>query len=159
DVIGTGGKVITEIINQTNNVKIDIEQDGRVTIMHTDKVWINKAREMVENIVRVPEVGQMFAGKVSRIEKFGAFVELWPGVEGLLHTSKMSNEKVGKVEDIMQLGDEILVKVIGIDDKGRVDLAANGYDETAKKQNQEKKKEFRNNNSRREYRPNHSRTN
>ncbi|MCK9471333.1 MAG: polyribonucleotide nucleotidyltransferase [Bacilli bacterium] len=159
DVIGTGGKVITEIINQTNNVKIDIEQDGRVTIMHTDKVWINKAREMVENIVRVPEVGQMFAGKVSRIEKFGAFVELWPGVEGLLHISKMSNEKVGKVEDVMQLGDEILVKVIGIDDKGRVDLAANGYDETAKKQNQEKKKEFRNNNSRREYRPNHSRTN
>lgn len=159
DVIGTGGKVITEIINQCNNVKIDIEQDGRVTIMHTDRVWINKAQEMIENIVKVAEVNQMYTGKVSRIEKFGAFVELWPGTEGLLHISKMSNEKVGKVEDVVQIGDEILVRVIGIDEKGRVDLATKDYDETQKKQNQEKRKDFRSNNPRREFKPNHNNEN
>lgn len=156
DVIGSGGKVITEIINQCNNVKIDIEQDGRVTIMHTDRAWINKAREMIENIVKVAEVNQMYTGKVSRIEKFGAFVELWPGTEGLLHISKMSNEKVGKVEDIVQIGDEILVRVIGIDEKGRVDLATKDYDETQKKQNQEKRRDFRGNNPRREFKPNNN---
>jgi polyribonucleotide nucleotidyltransferase len=144
EVIGTGGKVITEIINQTNNVKIDIAQDGKVTIMHQDKVWIEKARQMIENIVRVPEVNTLYAGKVSRIEKFGAFVELWPGAEGLLHISKMSNEKVGKVEDVLQVGDEILVRVIGIDDKGRVDLAIKDFDENQKKQSQEKRKDFKN---------------
>lgn len=123
EVIGSGGKVITDIINQCNDVKIDIEQDGRVTIMHVEKYWCEKAAEIIRNIVRVAEVGKLYSGKVVRIEKFGAFVELWPGCEGLLHISKMAEEKVNKVEDVLALGDEITVKVIGIDDKGRVDLS------------------------------------
>jgi polyribonucleotide nucleotidyltransferase len=122
DVIGSGGKVITEIISQSNNVKIDIEQDGRVTIMHTEREWIEKAADIIRNIVRVAEVGNIYEGKVVRIEKFGAFVELWPGCEGLLHISKIAPEKIAKVEDVLAIGDEIAVKVIGIDDKGRVDL-------------------------------------
>lgn len=146
DVIGSGGKVITEIINQSNNVKIDIEQDGRVTIMHTEQKWINKAKEMIENIVRVAEVNGLYSGKVSRIEKFGAFVELWPGTEGLLHISKISNDKIDKIEDVLNVGDEITVRVIGIDEKGRVDLAALEYDENQKKQNAKKAKENRHQN-------------
>ena len=100
EVIGSGGKVITEIINQCNDVRIDIEQDGRVTIMHVERYWCEKAAEIVKNIVRVAEVGKLYSGKVVRIEKFGAFVELWPGCEGLLHISKMAEEKVNKVEDL-----------------------------------------------------------
>lgn len=123
EVIGSGGKVITEIINQCNDVRIDIEQDGRVTIMHVDRIWCEKAEEIIRNIVRVAEVGKLYSGKVVRIEKFGAFVELWPGCEGLLHISKLAETKVNKVEDVLALGDEITVKVIGIDDKGRVDLS------------------------------------
>lgn len=123
EVIGSGGKVITDIINQCNDVRIDIEQDGRVTIMHVDRTWCEKAAEIIKNIVRVAEVGKLYSGKVVRIEKFGAFVELWPGCEGLLHISKMAEEKVNKVEDVLAIGDEITVKVIGVDDKGRVDLS------------------------------------
>lgn len=123
DVIGTGGKIITDIINQCNNVKIDIEQDGRVIIMHQEKVWAEKAAKIIEDIVRVAEVGKVYLGKVTRIEKFGAFVELWNGTEGLLHISKIAHEKIAKVEDVLQIGDEITVKVIGIDEKGRIDLS------------------------------------
>ncbi len=123
DVIGSGGKVITEIINNCNDVKIDIEQDGRVFIMHSDMEWINKAEKMIQNIVRKPEVGTYYLGKVVRIEKFGAFVELWEGCEGLLHISKIAREKIEKVEDALALNDEIMVCVTEIDDKGRVNLA------------------------------------
>ncbi|MDD3171406.1 MAG: polyribonucleotide nucleotidyltransferase [Bacilli bacterium] len=123
DVIGSGGKVITEIINNCNNVKIDIEQDGRVFIMHTEKEWIEKAAQIIKDLTRSAEVGKFYTGKVVRIEKFGAFVELWKGCEGLLHISKISKEKIAKVEDVLQIGDEIIVCVIGIDEKGRVDLS------------------------------------
>jgi polyribonucleotide nucleotidyltransferase len=123
DVIGSGGKIITEIIQQCNNVKIDIEQTGRVSIMHQDKEWVDKAAKTISDIVRVAEVGTYYTGKVTRIEKFGAFVELWQGCEGLLHISKISAEKIAKVEDVLALGDEILVKVTEIDEKGRVNLA------------------------------------
>jgi len=123
DVIGSGGKIINDIITRCNNVKIDIEQDGRVSIMHMDKDWIDKAAEMIQNIVKVAEVGKWYTGKVVRIEKFGAFVELWPGTDGLLHISKITAEKLGKAEDVLALGDEIMVKVTEIDDKGRVNLA------------------------------------
>ncbi|MDD4388523.1 MAG: polyribonucleotide nucleotidyltransferase [Bacilli bacterium] len=133
EVIGAGGKIITEIINQCNDVKIDIEQDGRVTIMHPDKIWAEKAAKIIENIVREAEVGQFYPGKVVRIEKFGAFVELWQNAEGLIHISKISSEKIAKVEDVLQIGDEIVVKVIGIDDKGRIDLATKDYCENRKK--------------------------
>ena len=123
DVIGSGGKVITEIISNCNDVKIDIEQDGRVFIMHSDMEWIKKAEQMIQNIVRKPEVGTYYLGKVVRIEKFGAFVELWEGCEGLLHISKIAREKVEKVEDVLAINDEIMVCVTEIDDKGRVNLA------------------------------------
>ena len=147
DVIGSGGKVITEIINQCNDVKIDIEQDGRVYVMHQDIVWVDKALEMITNIVRAPEVGTYYLGKVVRIEKFGAFVELWQGCEGLLHVSKISAEKVDKVEDVLAINDEIMVIVTEIDDKGRVNLACKDAYENKKdskgKKDFHKKKDFK----------------
>ncbi|MCR1808832.1 polyribonucleotide nucleotidyltransferase [Haploplasma modicum] len=123
DVIGAGGKIITQIIEDNDNVKIDIEQDGRVFIMHQDTKVINKVKEIILNLVRVPEVGKIYEGKVVRIENFGAFVELWEGQEGLVHVSKLSKERVEKVTDVVNLGDLILVKCIKIDEKGRVDLS------------------------------------
>ncbi|MGB4537528.1 MAG: polyribonucleotide nucleotidyltransferase, partial [Bacilli bacterium] len=139
DVIGSGGRIITDIINQCNDVKIDIENDGRVTIMHPDKMWAEKAARIIEDIVREVEVGEFYSGKVVRIEKFGAFVELWQNTEGLIHISKMAAEKVARVEDVLHLGDEIIVKVIGIDDKGRIDLATKDYVENRKKMPPRKK--------------------
>ena len=123
DVIGPGGKQITKIIEQCNDVKIDIEQDGRVTIMHTNNEDIDKAIKIIEQIVRVAKVGEVYQGKVVRIEKFGCFVELWKGTDGLCHISKLAHERVNRTEDIVKIGDVISVKVIGIDDKGRVDLS------------------------------------
>lgn len=123
EVIGSGGKIITEIINQCNNVKIDIEQDGRVFIMHSEKEWIDKAAQLIKDIVREAKVGEIYTAKVVKIEKFGAFVELWPGCEGLVHISKIANEKIRKVEDVLAIGDEITVKVMGIDEKGRINLS------------------------------------
>jgi polyribonucleotide nucleotidyltransferase len=123
DVIGPGGKQITAIIEACNDVKIDIEQDGRVTIMHTESEYINKAMAMIEDIIKEAEVGDIYEGKVVRVEKFGVFVELWKGVEGLCHISKLAHERVNKVEDVCNFGDIIRVKVIKIDEKGRIDLS------------------------------------
>ena len=123
DVIGPGGKQITKIIEECNDVKIDIEQDGRVTIMHTNYEDIAKAIAIIENIVRVAKVGEVYDGKVARVEKFGAFVELWEGTDGLCHISKLDHKRVEKVEDVCKVGDRITVKVIGIDDRGRIDLS------------------------------------
>ncbi|HOP57101.1 MAG TPA: polyribonucleotide nucleotidyltransferase [Bacillota bacterium] len=123
EIIGGGGKTINEIIEKCNQVTIDIEQDGRVTIMHQDMFFIDMAVKMIEDIIREVEVGEVYQGTVVRIEKFGCFVELWPGQDGLVHISKLAKERVEKVEDIVKLGDVITVKVIGIDDKGRVDLS------------------------------------
>jgi len=123
DVIGPGGKQITKIIEQCNDVKIDIEQDGRVTIMHTNNEDIDKAIAIIEEIVRTAKVGEVYSGKVVRIEKFGCFVELWKGTDGLCHISKLDHARVNRVEDIAKMGDIITVKVIGIDEKGRIDLS------------------------------------
>jgi len=123
DVIGPGGKQITAIIEACNDVKIDIEQDGRVTVMHTNTKDINKALQMIENIVKVAKVGEVYDGKVVRVEKYGAFIELWPGTEGLCHISKLDHKRIEKTEDVVKVGDIINVKVIGIDDRGRVDLS------------------------------------
>ena len=142
DVIGSGGKVITEIISNCNDVKIDIEQDGRVFIMHADTEWINKAEQMILNIVRKPEVGTYYLGKVVRIEKFGAFVELWEGCEGLLHISKIAREKIEKVEDALAINDEIMVCVTEIDDKGRVNLARKEALDRPKEERKEGKRKF-----------------
>lgn len=123
DVIGPGGKQITKIVEDNDDVKIDIEQDGRVTIMHTEMAPIERALKQIEDIVRVAKVGEIYDGKVVRIEKFGAFIELWPGTDGLCHISKMAHERVGKVEDVLKMGEIVKVKVIGIDDRGRIDLS------------------------------------
>ncbi len=123
DIIGSGGKTIQGIIEKCNDVKIDIEQDGRITVMHEDSYFINKALGLIEDIIREVEVGTVYSGIVRRIEKFGCFVELWPGQDGLVHISKLDTKRVEKVEDIVKIGDVIQVKAIGIDDRGRVDLS------------------------------------
>lgn len=122
DVIGAGGKVINKIIEETG-VKIDIEQDGRVFIASADEHANEKARQIIEGIVREVVVGEIYLGTVKRIEKFGAFVEVLPGKEGLVHISQMSTERVGKVEDVVKIGDQITVKVTEIDSQGRINLS------------------------------------
>ena len=123
DIIGAGGKTITAIIEQCNDVKIDIEQDGRIVLMHDQVFFIDKAMKLIEDTIREVEIGKKYLGKVTRIEKFGAFVELWPGQEGLVHISKLDNKHIKNVEDVVSLGDSIEVKVIKVDDRGRVDLS------------------------------------
>ena len=122
DVIGKGGETINNIIEQTG-VKIDIDQDGNVSIASSDAEMIAKAIEIIEEITKEVVVGQVYLGKVVRIEKFGAFVNLIKGKDGLVHISQLANERVNKVEDVVKLGDEILVKVTEIDDKGRINLS------------------------------------
>ncbi|MDP4106732.1 MAG: polyribonucleotide nucleotidyltransferase [Bacillota bacterium] len=122
DVIGPSGKQINKIIEETG-VKIDIEQDGTVFIASTNQDMNQKAKKIIEDIVREVEVGQLYLGKVKRIEKFGAFVEIFAGKDGLVHISELAEERVGKVEDVVALGDEILVKVTEIDKQGRVNLS------------------------------------
>lgn len=122
DVIGPSGKQINKIIEETG-VKIDIEQDGTVFIGSVDEEMIQRAKKIIEDIVREVEVGEMYLGKVRRIEKFGAFVEIFPGKDGLVHISELAEERVGKVEDVLKLGDELLVKVTEIDKQGRVNLS------------------------------------
>ncbi|WP_342422190.1 polyribonucleotide nucleotidyltransferase [Paenibacillus sp. FSL E2-0178] len=122
DVIGAGGKIINKIIEETG-VKIDIEQDGRVFIGSANEEMIQKARGIIEGIVREVQVGEIYVGTVRRIEKFGAFVELIPGKDGLVHISQLSTERVAKVEDVVAIGDTITVKVTEIDQQGRVNLS------------------------------------
>ncbi|AXM87840.1 polyribonucleotide nucleotidyltransferase [Anoxybacillus ayderensis] len=122
DVIGPSGKQINKIIEETG-VKIDIEQDGTIFISSVNEDMNQKAKKIIEDIVREVEVGQVYLGKVKRIEKFGAFVELFSGKDGLVHISELAEERVGKVEDVVSIGDEILVKVTEIDKQGRVNLS------------------------------------
>ena len=122
DVIGPGGKVITKIIDETG-VKIDIEQTGEVFIAGIDQEMIDLAQKLIKDIVVEAEVGQTYKGKVTRITTFGAFVEILPGKEGLLHISHIAHERVAKVEDVLNIGDEVEVKVTEIDEKGRVNLS------------------------------------
>ncbi|MFP7232318.1 polyribonucleotide nucleotidyltransferase [Bacillus subtilis] len=122
DVIGPSGKQINKIIEETG-VKIDIEQDGTIFISSTDESSNQKAKKIIEDLVREVVVGQLYLGKVKRIEKFGAFVEIFSGKDGLVHISELALERVGKVEDVVKIGDEILVKVTEIDKQGRVNLS------------------------------------
>lgn len=122
DVIGAGGKIINKIIEETG-VKIDIEQDGRVFIASSNEEMNQKAKEIIEGIVREVAVGETYLGTVKRIEKFGAFVEILPNKEGLVHISQLSTERVGKVEDVVAIGDSITVKVTEIDQQGRINLS------------------------------------
>jgi len=122
DVIGAGGKIINKIIEETG-VKIDIEQDGRVFIASPNADANEKAKAIIEGIVREVIVGEIYLGKVKRVEKFGAFVEILPGKEGLVHISQLSTERVAKTEDVVAIGDSITVKVTEIDQQGRVNLS------------------------------------
>jgi polyribonucleotide nucleotidyltransferase len=122
DVIGPSGKQINKIIEETG-VKIDIEQDGTIFIASSDPEMNQKAKKIIEDLVREVVVGQLYLGKVKRIEKFGAFVEIFAGKDGLVHISELAEERVGKVEDVLKIGDEILVKVTEIDKQGRVNLS------------------------------------
>jgi len=132
DVIGKGGEMITKIICEASNVtsvsdmnavKVDLEDDGRVIIYHSDQDIIDKTAEMIKNIVREVEEGKIYTAKVVAIEEFGCFVQVWPGCEGLVHISKLSKERVEKTEDVVKLGDEIIVKAIGTDKKGRLNFS------------------------------------
>jgi polyribonucleotide nucleotidyltransferase len=122
DVIGPSGKHINKIIEETG-VKIDIEQDGTVFISSINEEMNQKAKQIIEDIVREVVVGQLYLGKVKRVEKFGAFVEIFNGKDGLVHISELAEERVGKVEDVVKLGDEMLVKVMEVDKQGRVNLS------------------------------------
>ncbi|PSL42086.1 polyribonucleotide nucleotidyltransferase [Planomicrobium soli] len=122
DVIGPGGKVINKIIDETG-VKIDTEQDGTIFISSVDQDMNEKAKAMIENIVREAKVGEYYEGKVKRIEKFGAFVELFPGKDGLLHISEIQEERTKEVEDVLKMDDIVKVKVVEIDRQGRVNLS------------------------------------
>ena len=122
EVIGPGGKVIQRIVAETG-CKIDIEDDGSVFIAAADADAGARALAMIEAIAKDPEIGSVFTGRVTRIMNFGAFVEIAPGKEGLVHISKLDHKRVEKVEDVVSVGDEIKVKVIEIDEKGRINLS------------------------------------
>ncbi|WP_053033269.1 polyribonucleotide nucleotidyltransferase [Staphylococcus haemolyticus] len=128
DVIGPGGKKINEIIDETG-VKLDIEQDGTIFVGAIDQDMINRAREIIEDITREAEVGQVYNAKVKRIEKYGAFVELFAGKDALLHISQISKERINKVEDVLSIGDSIEVKITEIDKQGRVNASHKALDE------------------------------
>ena len=128
DVIGRGGETITKIICEASNVtevtnvnavKVDLEDDGRVIIYHSDKEIIDKTRKMIEEITREVEEGKIYNAKVVKVEDFGCFVEIWPGCEGLVHVSQLAHERVEKPSDVVAVGDEILVKALGTDKRGR----------------------------------------
>ncbi|WP_017186075.1 polyribonucleotide nucleotidyltransferase [Alkalibacillus haloalkaliphilus] len=122
DVIGPSGKQINKIIEETD-VKIDIEQDGRIFISSPDRTKINHAKQIIEDLVREVEVGKIYLGKVKRVEKFGAFVELFSGKDGLVHISELDEQHIKNVTDVADVGDEMLVKVKEIDQQGRVNLS------------------------------------
>ena len=122
DVIGSGGKIINKIIEETG-VKIDIEQDGMVFIASSNEEMNQKAKAIIEGIVKEVVVGEVYLGTVKRIEKFGAFVEILPNKDGLVHISQLSTERVAKVEDVVAIGDQITVKVTEIDQQGRINLS------------------------------------
>jgi polyribonucleotide nucleotidyltransferase len=122
DVIGPGGKIIRNIIAETNT-KIDVEDDGKIVIMSPDLAGCQKAVEMIEKLTAEAEVGSLYMGKVRKITDFGAFVEILPGTDGLVHISQLDHKRVQRVRDILSEGDEVLVKVLEIDRDGRIRLS------------------------------------
>ena len=132
DVIGRGGEMITKIILEASNVKtvndkdavkVDLEDDGRVIIYHTNASIIAKTRKMIEEVIREVEVNAIYTGKVVKVEDFGCFVELWPGCEGLVHVSELDYKRVEKTKDLVSVGDKIMVKAMGYDNRGRLNLS------------------------------------
>lgn len=132
EIIGRGGETITRIIleasdvgsvNDINAVKVDLEDDGRVIVYHKDKTIIDKTIKLIEETIREVEEGKLYTGKVVKVENFGCFVEIWPGCDGLVHISQLDTKRVEKTEDIVNVGDEIIVKAIGYDNRGRLNLS------------------------------------
>ena len=147
DVIGKGGDVITKIIlesshvnsvNDINAVKVDLEDDGRVVIYHTDKDIIDETARRIKDVVREVEPDKVYTGKVVKVEDFGCFVELWPGCEGLVHVSQLDVKRVEKPSDMVKVGDEILVKSLGYDKKGRLNLSRKEVLKASEKQKESK---------------------
>jgi len=155
DVIGKGGEMITKIICEASNVttvtdmnavKVDLGEDGKVTIYHSDRDIIEKTKQMILDITKEVEVGQIYNAKVVKVEDFGCFVQVWPGCEGLVHISELAHTRVNKTEDVVALGDEILVKAIGYDKKGRLNFSrkqAMPKPEVKEKENKEESKEVK----------------
>ncbi|MBR1936448.1 MAG: polyribonucleotide nucleotidyltransferase [Bacilli bacterium] len=151
DVIGKGGEMITKIICEASNVtevtninavKVELEDDGRVIIYHSDKEIIEKTKAMIEEIVREVEVGKIYEAKVVKVEDFGCFVQLWPGCEGLVHVSQLAHERVNKASDVVSVGDEIIVKALGTDKKGRQNFSRrDALPKPKKKEKKETKEE------------------
>ncbi len=132
DVIGRGGEMITKIIceesnvtdvNNINAVKVDLEDDGRVIIYHTDQDVIDRTAKRIQDVAKEVEEGKIYTGKVVKVEDFGCFVELWPGCEGMVHVSQLAKERANKASDIVKVGDEIVVKSLGFDKRGRLNLS------------------------------------
>lgn len=132
DVIGRGGEMITKIILEASNVKtvndkdavkVDIDDDGHVVVYHSNQEIIDKTIDMISNVVKEVEIGQVYTGKVTKVETFGCFVELWPSCEGLVHVSELDNKRVEKPSDIVKVGDTIIVKATGFDNRGRLNLS------------------------------------
>ena len=148
EVIGKGGETITKIIcdasnvtsvNDVNAVKVELEDDGRVIIYHTNKEIIEKTAEMIKAIAREVEEGKLYSGKVVKVEDFGCFVELWPGCEGMIHVSQLSTERVEKPSDVVKVGDEIIVKAMGYDKRGRLNLSRKEVFKDSKPKEREEK--------------------
>ena len=132
EVIGRGGEMITKIIlecsnvntvNDINAVKVDLDDDGKVVIYHTDREVINKTAERIKNIAREVEIGKVYTTKVVAVEDFGVFVELWPGCEALIHVSQLDSKRVEKPSDLFKVGDEVIAKATGYDKKGKLNLS------------------------------------
>ncbi len=147
DVIGRGGEMITKIILEASNVKtvndkdavkVDIDDDGHVVVYHTDKTIIDKTIEMIENVVREVEDGKIYTGKVTKVDEFSCFVELWTGCEGRVHVSEMANERVKTPADVVSVGDEIIVKSLGYDNRGRLNLSRKAALSRLSKKDEEK---------------------
>ena len=150
DVIGKGGEMITKIIleasnvtavNDINAVKVDLQDDGTVLIYHTDKEIIAKTKEMIENVAREVEEGKVYTGKIVKVEDFGCFIELWPGCEGMCHVSQLAWERVEKASDMFKVGDEIIVKAEGYDNRNRLNLSRKAALPKPERKDKEEKKD------------------
>ena len=150
EVIGKGGEMITKIILESSNVKsvsdvnavkVDLEDDGRVIIYHSNQEIINKCMDMIKDVVKEVETGVIYPAKVVKVEEFGCFVQLWPGCEGLVHVSQLDTKRVEKPSDIVKVGDEIMVKSQGYDKRGRLNLSRKEAIAPAKEEKVEEPKE------------------
>jgi len=161
-VIGPGGKTIRSIVERTG-AKIDVEDDGRINVASTDEDSGKKAISIIEELTASPELNKTYLGKVQRITDFGAFVEILPGIDGLLHVSEIAHYRVGDVRDELQEGDQVLVKVINVDPSGKVRLSRKALlppptDSPSQNSDQETNKENTRNTSGRESRQRSGRT-